>query len=238
MELFALIDGFFADHRYLEFFLRIILASVCGAIIGFERSKRFKEAGIRTLCIVACVSALLMIISKYGFADLLDASGAAIYATNRPDPARIAAQVVSGIGFIGAGVIFKTGSYVRGLTTAACIWASASVGMSIGCGLYALGFFTAIAIVLFQYLLHRFTAGMDGYTTGYFTIVTTPDSTVLGDIREYLIQHKLMIVSSTVRRTGEDQVTIELDVRMRADIDLDDLMAMMKRYPEISAVSA
>ena len=83
----------------LEFFIRIVLAAVLGALVGLERSKRQKEAGVRTHCIIACTSALFMILSKYAFVDLVGVDG-----LRGADPARIAAQVVSGISFLGAGV--------------------------------------------------------------------------------------------------------------------------------------
>ena len=85
----------------------------CAACIGFERSKRFKEAGVRTHIIVCCAAALIMIISKYGFADLTAADGAVYNGTRGADPARVAAQAVSGISFLGAGVIFKTATPSR-----------------------------------------------------------------------------------------------------------------------------
>ena len=102
----------------LEFFIRIVLAAILGALVGLERSKRQKEAGVRTHCIIACTSALFMILSKYAFVDLVGVAG-----LRGADPARIAAQVVSGISFLGAGVIFKNGNSIRGLTTAAGMWA-------------------------------------------------------------------------------------------------------------------
>ena len=107
----------------LELMLRIAVAGICGAVVGFERSKRLKEAGLRTHCVVAAASALIMVISKYGFADLsLDAASNVFFAgTKGVDASRMAAQVISGIGFLGAGVIFKNGNVVRGITTAAGI---------------------------------------------------------------------------------------------------------------------
>ena len=118
----------------LEFFIRIVLAAILGALVGLERSKRQKEAGVRTHCIIACTSALFMILSKYAFVDLVGVAG-----LRGADPARIAAQVVSGISFLGAGVIFKNGNSIRGLTTAAGMWGTAAVGMAIGAGMYWVG---------------------------------------------------------------------------------------------------
>ena len=90
----------FSILQNVDFFIRILAACFCGACIGFERSKRFKEAGIRTHIIVCCASALMMLVSKYGFVDIVDASGALLNGVRGSDGSRIAAQVVSGISFL------------------------------------------------------------------------------------------------------------------------------------------
>ena len=134
MTLCEYLNSQFTLVQNLDFLLRILAACFCGACIGFERTKRFKEAGIRTHIIVCCAASLIMIVSKYGFADLTNAGGGVFNGTRGADPARIAAQVVSGISFLGAGVIFKNGSAVKGLTTAAGIWATAGIGLALGAG--------------------------------------------------------------------------------------------------------
>ena len=126
----------FTWQQTLDFFIRILLACICGAAIGFERSRRFKGAGIRTHIIVCCGAALIMIVSKYGFADLTSALGVNFNGTRGADPARVAAQVVSGISFLGAGVIFKNNGVVKGLTTAAGLWVTAGIGLAMGSGMY------------------------------------------------------------------------------------------------------
>ncbi len=123
--------------------LRLLVATGCGIIIGFERTTRYKEAGIRTHAIVALGAALLMLISKFGFPE----SGAT-------DSARVAAQIVSGIGFLGAGMILVRRNTVSGLTTAAGIWTTSAVGMAIGAGMYVLGLATTVIIVTIQVLFH------------------------------------------------------------------------------------
>ena len=132
----------------VELLCRIIIAGICGGIIGYERKNRNKEAGIRTHMIVALGASLIMIVSKYGFADILGEQGIAL------DPSRIAAQIVTGVGFLGAGMIFMRKNTISGLTTAAGIWATSAIGMSIGSGLYLLGIVTAVLIVVIQIILH------------------------------------------------------------------------------------
>ena len=116
-----------------DFFFRLLVAGVLGAIIGLDREYRAKEAGFRTHFLVALGSALFMIVSKYGFWDILGNTGIGL------DPSRIAAQVVSGIGFLGAGTIIIQKLFVRGLTTAAGIWATSAIGLAVGAGQYWLG---------------------------------------------------------------------------------------------------
>ena len=135
---------------FWECLLRIFLAALCGLVIGFERKARLKEAGVRTHLIVALGAALITIVSKYGFFDL------ALFAEGiKADPTRIAAQIVSGVGFLGAGMIFMRHRTLTGLTTAAGIWTTAGIGMAVGCGLYAVSLFSTALVVLTQLMLHR-----------------------------------------------------------------------------------
>ena len=133
-----------------ELFIRLIAAALCGAIIGFERKHRSKEAGIRTHCLVACGAALMMILSKYSFLDLSEEIGG----IRGADPSRIAAQVVSGIGFLGAGMIFVHKNTITGLTTAAGVWTTAGIGMAIGAGMYLAGGAATVIVVIVQTVLH------------------------------------------------------------------------------------
>lgn len=161
MTFFETFIGKFTASQELEFFLRIIVASLCGALIGFERTRRFKEAGIRTHIIVGCASALMMLVSKYGFADLQNTAGIFFPGTDGADASRIASQVVTGVSFLGAGVIFKLGSSVKGLTTAAGIWATSGIGLAIGAGMYFEGAFVTIVVLLSQFIMHKVTVGKD-----------------------------------------------------------------------------
>ena len=149
--------------QQLALIIRILVATFCGALVGIERSKRLKEAGVRTHCLVACAAAAFMIISKYAFTDLEDTS-VFLDGTRGADPARIAAQIVSGVSFLGAGIIFKNRrSTVTGLTTAAGIWATAAIGMAIGAGLYLIGFATTLFILVLQVVMHKYKIGNDLY---------------------------------------------------------------------------
>lgn len=154
--------------------LRLIIACLCGGIIGFERTHRLKEAGIRTHCIIASASALVMLISQYGFSELA-VNGDFLAGTHGADPSRNAAQIVCGISFIGAGVIFRNGNSVKGLTTAVGIWATAGVGMAIGSGMYIPGIVLKLIVLCIQVVFHRYSLGNDAYSETEVKIVARSD---------------------------------------------------------------
>ena len=126
----------------IDFFLRILAAALLGGLIGLEREYRAKEAGFRTHFLVAMGAALFMILSAHGFSDVLTSEN------HRLDVSRIAAQVVTGIGFIGAGTIIFQRHAVRGLTTAAGLWVTAAIGMAAGAGMYGLAVFTTVLVLI------------------------------------------------------------------------------------------
>lgn len=126
-----------------EFVLRLFVAAMLGGVIGLEREYRAKEAGFRTHFLVALGSGLFMILSQFGFDDVL-----AHYQQVSLDPSRIASQVVTGIGFIGAGTIIFQKHVVRGLTTAAGLWVTSAIGMTAGAGMYVLSIATTVLVLL------------------------------------------------------------------------------------------
>jgi putative Mg2+ transporter-C (MgtC) family protein len=132
------IGPFWSSDEQWDLLLPVFLALVLSALIGVEREVRAKSAGLRTHTLVGLGAAVFMLVSKYGFGDLSDVPGISI------DPSRVAAQVVSGIGFIGGGLIFVRRDIVRGLTTAATVWLAAAVGMAAGAGLPLLAIGTTL----------------------------------------------------------------------------------------------
>ncbi|MHB8870753.1 MAG: MgtC/SapB family protein [Thermoleophilia bacterium] len=139
----------------IDLVLRILLSALLGGLIGLERELRDRAAGFRTHILVAVGAAAFTVASVHGFDSFLSETAA----TNvRIDPGRIAAQVVSGIGFLGAGAIIRHGVSVRGLTTAASLWAAAAVGLASGIGMYDLAAVTAVTVVASLYGL-RFVEG-------------------------------------------------------------------------------
>ena len=137
----------------IEYIFRILLGGICGMLIGIERANRSKEAGIRTHFMVACGAALIMVVSKYAFFDVIT-QGLYNGIEVRLDPSRVASTIASGIGFLGAGMIFIHKNNISGLTTAAGIWATSGVGMAIGAGMYSVGIASTIIIIVAQIVLH------------------------------------------------------------------------------------
>ena len=215
----------------LEFFIRIVLAAILGALVGLERSKRQKEAGVRTHCIIACTSALFMILSKYAFVDLVGVDG-----LRGADPARIAAQVVSGISFLGAGVIFKNGNSIRGLTTAAGMWGTAAVGMAIGAGMYWVGLIEAAVLVGIQIVLHRFPVGADALTTQEIVVEMTDSDELLARFDALMKSHRGQITESSLTRQN-GILCMEVTAKLDPPITHEEALAFMKANDGVRRVS-
>ena len=188
-----------------EYLLRLVVSVVCGFAIGFERKNRNKEAGIRTHVIVALASCLMMIVSKYGFFDLIGSGDA------RFDGSRIASQIVSGIGFLGAGMIFVHKNSIKGLTTAAGIWATSGIGMAVGSGLYLLGIITTVLIVFLQVFLHiEFKVLKHGTTSEYIIHLKSTGESV--DIVKKLISETKLACDLISVSKKDDGVRVIIEI--------------------------
>lgn len=139
----------------LELALRLLLAAVLGAVVGIEREWRDRTAGLRTHMLVCLGSAVFTIVSAYGFQDWYTNIPAAERTTVVSDPTRIAAQIVTGIGFLGAGAIFRSDDGIRGLTTAASLWMMAATGLAIGAGFYELAIGGTLLVLIILVALRQ-----------------------------------------------------------------------------------
>ena len=201
-------------YDQIELLIRIFVAGICGALIGYERKSRLKEAGIRTHFIVALASALMMVISKYGFFDLLNMAenGQDI----RLDPSRMASTIITGVGFLGAGAIFIRKNTINGLTTAAGIWATAGVGMAIGTGFYFIGVVSTFIMLVVQIFLHKknwFTKKIP--TSETVKIVVKNESGSLVEINEILARKhvELLNIKTEVIENGQC-LAIEMHIKV------------------------
>ena len=190
---------------YSEYLLRLLISVGCGFAIGYERKNRNKEAGIRTHVIVCLASCLMMIVSKYGFFDLISPGDA------RFDGSRIASQIVSGIGFLGAGMIFVHKNSIKGLTTAAGIWATSGIGMAVGSGLYVIGIITTFLILILQVFLHiEFKALKHGTTSEYIIHLKNTGNSI--DIVKQLISETKLICDMISVSKKDDGVRIVVEI--------------------------
>ena len=189
----------------MEFIFRVFVAALLGGMIGFEREYRAKEAGLRTHFLVAMGSALFMIVSQYGFNAVLGTSITL-------DPLRVAAQVVSGIGFIGAGTIIFQKHVIKGLTTAAGLWVTSAIGLACGSGLYLLSVASTLLVLLcletIFFILMRI-----GSRTISVTISTT-DREKIKKVVNQLREDCVTMDSYEMKRHGElFVVSMELKVK-------------------------
>ena len=228
LKLWPVLAQFTAPELWVqvEYLVRIFVAACLGLLIGSERKNRNKSAGIRTHVIVALGAALIMVVSKYGFMDV-----------EKADAARVAAQVVSGIGFLGAGVIFVRNNLVNGLTTAAGIWATAGVGLALGAGMYVVGISSALLVLLIQFVMHRIAYFADVASGGLIRMTLVKREGIVQSMEEYLQREKLSEISVKINKTKKDEVKLEFDVVFPPGYKKTKLLARLVEMDDVLAVS-
>ena len=213
----------------VDFMLRLLVAGILGAIIGLDREYRAKEAGYRTHFLVSLGSALIMIVSQYGFQEIIKENSVTL------DPSRVAAQVVSGIGFIGAGTIILQKQIVRGLTTAAGIWATAGIGLAVGAGMYAIGIattvLTLIGLELLSYIFKS--VGMKSSMIAF----STNNKDTLKQIADRFNSKDYMIVSYEMQtlHPGEmESYQVTMVIKSKRNNDEGHLLSLMQNFPDVT----
>ena len=217
----------------IEMCLRLVLAFIVGGVIGLERSNRFKEAGVRTHIIVCCTTALIMLISKYGFADMGSAEIMEFYGSKGADSARIAAQAVSGISFLCAGVIIKVGGNIRGLTTAAGIWMTASLGLAIGAGMYVVSGCMLLIVIVLQYGVYRVKIGPDAYDGYRLNFVVRNSDDFEAILSEQITAWGAQVTESNITWVRDDRAEFDYVVRRAEEIRYKDIKQFADKYEEI-----
>ena len=223
--------------QYGDFFLRVLVACACGAAIGFERSRRLKEAGIRTHIIVCCAAAVTMIVSKYGFADLVSPEGTELFGARGADPARIAAQIISGVSFLGAGIIFRNGNTIKGLTTAAGIWATAGIGLAVGAGMYIIGVFGTAVVAAIQILTHKYTFGVDYMVVGHLRCVAADEKAFRKALNAYIAKRRIQIQDMKIDFLEDGSAAYNMTLRMRRDVTINDISEFLESVGDLRQVS-
>ncbi len=194
--------------------VRLLCAMAAGLFIGFERAKHYQPAGLRTHMVLAMGSCLIMLVSIYipvAYIDKFPGS----------DPGRISAQVISGIGFLGAGAIFRYGFNVRGLTTAASIWTTSGIGLTFGAGFYFLGAAGTVLLIIilqgFAIIENRLMEHRDiRILTISFHSEELDAKTVIAAVRKYDLELKQMSITELI-----DSRTVEIKINCRIDEDFD-----------------
>ena len=222
MDSWAVVDW---NKDVWHFIVRMLVSIVCGFAIGLERKSRSKEAGIRTHAIVCLASCLFMILSKYLTAPLFsDISGNSFDG----DATRIAAQVVTGIGFLGAGIIMYRRDVMHGLTTAAGIWATAAIGMAIGGGFIVTGVCATAIILLLQLVFHL---PIKAFTTRHIALIKmqiwVENDDVLNQILEKLGTNK--VSSYKVKQVGESLIA-NVEVATMDSLDPIQFNALIREF--------
>ena len=216
----------------IDWFCRLLIAALCGGALGYERATQRKSAGMRTHMVVAVAAALFMLVSKYGFFDILNLHNIAL------DPSRIAAQIVTGISFIGAGTILVRKEQVSGLTTAAGVWATAAIGMAIGAGMYFIGIICTVLLFLIQILFHddsfinfiilhvRFNANVDANNT----------PNILQDVKKDLEENEVEQISMKILDVSSDRILINVDGVIKNRKDENDIIMSLEKNQDIHRV--
>lgn len=213
----------------LELILRIVIAGALGIAIGFERQYRAKDAGIRTHFLVAIGSALFMIISQWGFDSSVGAPG-----IRSADPSRVAAQVVSGIGFIGAGTIMMQKQFVRGLTTAAGLWVASAIGMACGGGLYILSIVTAVLTLICLELFQIFFISIKTQATQL--VYSSLDYADLQRVTDAINREGDQIMSCSISQMNDGpapRYRFKITLREHVSHDESHWVSFMQQFPSV-----
>lgn len=214
----------------MEFFLRLVVASICGALIGLEREKRLKNAGIRTHIIVAISSALMMIVSKYGFFDVLEFESISV------DASRIAAGVVTAIGFLGAGVIYVRKENTIGLTTAAGLWATVGIGIALGAGMYVLGVASTLLILLIQFILHSHFFKLSIQISASVKIIIGQNGMDFDGVRNFFRSNNISIKNAQLSKDEDGRVVFSAYVTFPKKYELRDVFTLLDDAGFVEAI--
>ena len=233
-----------ANSPLASVIMRLVAAAFCGIVIGLERELRAKEAGVRTHFLVCFGSALFMVVSVYGFLSMTDPSLvettksinslAASQDFRRFDQARIAAQIVSGIGFIGAGTIMVNRGNITGLTTAAGLWVVAGIGMALGCGLYVIGLVATVFVLLGLELLRLFFHKGRLMST---LVYKTTNREAIANLEAALRKHGWNVISHDMAVKGKrssDAYRVTLTLQKHDSLSDEALVTFLQKFPDIT----
>jgi putative Mg2+ transporter-C (MgtC) family protein len=214
--------------------IRMLIASVLGAAIGFEREIHEHPAGMRTHLLVALGAAIFTILSIYGFEGVgRDGVAATV------DPTRIAAQIVSGIGFLGAGAILKYGTSIRGLTTAASLWTAAGIGMAAGAGEWVIAAVGTFIVVFSLWPLNALIARL--HKPGLQALklrLEVGRLDALGDMSRLLADRRVEMAAINSQRIGKGRYEVELELRLPTGARQQDVIGALTAIPDVELMES
>lgn len=225
------LTGLFHDE-FLTMSFRIILSLILSGLIGFEREVNRHSAGFRTHILVGVSATLLMLMSLYGFQDYILENQEIV----RFDPARIPSYVVSGIGFLGAGTIIVTGMTVKGLTTAASIWAVAGLGLVVGIGMYDIAILTTVIILLSLIFLNRFEQFISRRKHITHVKIVIKNIHGIEDILNKCNQHDLLIKNMDIKSDENEQTVLETDIVVGKGINTSNFIISLTKLDDVISV--
>ncbi len=211
--------------------MRLFLAALLGGLVGLDRENKKRAAGLRTHVLVSLGSALVMITSAYIFEQY--------YGLTNMDPARLGAQVISGIGFLGAGTIIKQGTTVKGLTTAASLWAVACIGLATGIGFYTAAILAGIVVFITLVLLSKFEkvfrSKSDTELDISMKLQNKPGK--LGEMATAIGKLGVQIIGVNIEDEEEDCLIVQFTLNLSKNNDAKDVLANIKAIPGVRLVS-
>lgn len=215
---------------YHEIAIRLILSTILGGIIGIERERRNQPAGLRTHIILCVGSTLMMLVSIYVASEIGNPENS--------DPARIAAQVVSGVGFLGAGAILRFGVSIKGLTTAASLWTTAGIGLGAGSGFYVGSLLATIIIIIALSLLSKWEkVFLASKGTKSINLVAKDVPDIIGKVEKVLNKHGIAITTIQIyRNVIRDSLDIIATVTTIPGLNISALSNDLTSYGEVSEV--
>ena len=204
-----------------EWILRILCAVLVGSLIGYERYSQSKEAGVRTHAVVALASCLMMIISQNGFPE-----------ADKYDAARIAAQAVSGMGFLGAGMIFVKQGSIQGLSTAAGMWATCAIGLAIGAGMYIIGLFSSVVVYFIQKSLPRFFPFISPRSILKLMIVIDPNSN-LEKLNNKLVEIGYSHSENMINSNENGEIVVKTEISTHKNFSINSVLEEIKKCDDV-----
>lgn len=221
----------------LQILLRLLLALLLGGLIGFERESSNHAAGLRTNILVCLGSCLLMLLSMYGFAAFVDEPNV------RVDPARLAAAVITGIGFLGAGTILFTGKSITGLTTAASLWVVSAIGLAVGAGFYFASAITTFMALLTLWAFNKLEKRYISAKKEYLLKIKANDlSHTLRSINGFMAERKILIRKMLLEECGDEgtagQVMLQIYVTLPKSEALLSILDQLKHLEGVRWVSS